>query len=467
MRSPSHQADSLELVATGAAALENFGEEMLLSGLPALARVLALDELAQPHLRRLTADLIGPGRKVAARAQDDWLAGERFLAALLSTYREAVALAEAGQIQRMQRVEWLIRRMRAAANLLHWRAYAYFPGGDPLWAEVVATYRCARDADLAWRQMPLKPGARSQTSLDREFVRAFALGSASLDQLSPDGIDIAERLIRYIVPTLSVSAARRAGAVYMLSIDRPAAPRRLLGAAPGENDEIFLLPSDAASVLDELASVITKGLVPAALASGEQARERVLSVIYHLRRLWSSAPHTRRHRRHALAGKLLAVRGFQYIRGELASSSGESLSHDPWTMVDVSLNGIGLVVPAEDCDRLAVGDMVGVRAEDGLSWHVGVVRRIVRSGDGSGIVGMQSIARSAVSALIDDGRNPADVLLLDPVRRGNAVRLARAIPQTVGNEAVFLNQDGRISKLRLISRMFRGEDFEVLNYQVL
>ena len=466
LRAPAHSADGVQLLDTAAAALDACVEDIRETGLAGVTRLLNLDDLAQPHLRRMVLGVLDPEDGIAPRAHEAWLAGGRFLTALLIAYRETPALLNPAQLQRSVRVELLVRRLRAGANLLHWRAYAYFPGDSELWSEIVSAYVVARENDLAGRQVALKPGRKAQTSVEREFARAIALGCASLDQLSPDGIDIVDRLIRYIVPALSISGSRGKGAAYSVSLKDAGPPRRVVGSDLVEQGVLYLLPASAAAVLEELASVIAKGLVPAALASGPMARERVLSVIHHLRRLWSSAPPMRRHRRHSLAGKLRAIKGFHHIQNEImATAPASEAGH--WDMLDASRNGIGIVVPADDCDRLAVGDLLGVQAEDGQSWHVAVVRRIVRSEDGTGIVGVESIARSAVPASIDDGKSPAGVLLLDPVRRGTAIRLAQAIPSDGSTGAVFLNQDGRICKLRPLSRLLRGDGFEVLNYHVL
>lgn len=468
LRAPAHQSDGRQLLDAAASAVELCAGEISQTGAAALVRLTTLDELAQPHLRRLTHELIDRHAERKTEVPGSWAPGDRFLSALFDAYRAAFEQIEGARMQRGVRIELLVRRIRNAGNLLKWQALSYYQADSALWEDMLGAYLLGRDEGILSRQVTLRAGRNAVTSLEREFARALALGCASLDQLALDGIDIADRVVRYVMPTLVYSESCSQGAAYVLPFRSGERPRRLRPGAKETESGIYFDPTSALELLGELNSVMLKGLVPAALAAGACARERVLAAVHHLRRAWAGVPFARRYRRHPLAGRLRALLGFHDLALELSAQFEGEETAEAWDMFDVSRNGIGILVPAEDCGRIMVGDLIGVQGEDGGTWHIGVVRRIVRSRDGAGIVGMESITRCAVAASMDDGRAPSEAIVFDPVRRGGAIRLAHAASgSAASSEAIFLSQGGRICKLRRLSTVVRGADFEVSSYQVL
>ncbi len=467
MRMPTRHADSVALIDTASTALERCRGEDALRGQALLGRVTNLEELAHAHLRSLTADYLQGDERFGSE-HAGWRAGCRFLQELLSTYRESLETLAPEQLQRGLRLELMVRRMRVCGNVLKWRALVYYNTPDAaLWQDVVATYQLACAEGLAARHVVLRQGRAAQTSVERELLRTFALGCAGLDQLPPDAIDLSDRMIRYAAAALRLSRSADEGARFVLPLAPAAAPYRLRDTEGGPAPGIYLWPGEAAAVLEELAGVVAKGLVPAVLATGPRAGERVLGVVHHLLRQWGDIRRTRRQRRHPLQGKLKALMGFRHLHAGLLEG-GEVGSHaDGWGMLDVSRNGIGILVPAADCDRIVVGDLLGVQAEGGTGWHVGIVRRIVRSLDGAGIVGIETIAHSATAVAVDNGQALSDALICDPVRRGSAIRVVRPSHGPDASDHVFLSKDGRVCKLRRLSTLVRGSGYELSNYHVL
>ena len=465
MRTPAAQADSVALLDTAAAAVELCVEEFAARGGTAVERMVAMDELSQPHLRHLVAAHLANEGSAGERGQ--WRTGGRFLYALQQAYLAVLVEPGAARLPRGVRLELMVRQLRTAAAMFKWRALAYY-GPDPdLWEDVLRVARVAWAEGVSSRQVKLRSGRAAQTSVDRELARIIALGCAGLDQLRPEIIDIADRVLKYAAPVLRLDSSGGDGARFVLPLAPAGVPRRVVDGEVGI-EGVYLWPGEAAAALEELASVVAKGLVPAVLSSGSEAREQVLVAVHHLVRLWTGSRRLRRHRRHPIQGRLRALLGFQELRSNLGATGEVGRLAEGWGMLDASRNGIGVRVPAEDCDRIIVGDILAVRGEDGESWHVGVVRRIVRSEDGDGIVGIETVARSVTVASIDNGRSLADALVCDPVQRGTAVRVAQEATLPPDADApVFLSHDGRICKLRRVGTLLRGSGYELTSYRVL
>lgn len=439
------------------------------AGLNPVLRAFKLDESSQSQIRRLMVHLVAGPLEGREQWLEEWRAGRSFLDTLSCVFLEALrSRAPAGGLTKNAvNAELLARLVRAGANLIKWDYLRYGPVERELWAFMGAAYLEAERTGMSQMLVSLRKDRGTQTSVEREYLRALALGCASLDQLAPDSMEIADRLIRYMLPTLRISHKPGSGACFGLQIGAPAAPVRIASGAASEQFSHYFLPAGAGSVCDELTSVIERGLVPAAIASGARARERVLATLFHLRRLWSDRPPMRRHRRHELSARLSAVRGLKEVSARLESGAPPSIDDCEWELRNVSRGGIGLTVPSEQCESLQVGELVGFLMEGGSGWHVGVVRRIAQTVDGVGFVGVELIGREPSVVLADDGRAANEVLLCDPVRQGRTVRLAGPSAALPVDTVVYLNLDGRIVKLKPIALLVRGNEFVLRNYQLL
>ena len=145
--------------------------------------------------------------------------------------------------------ELLARLVRAGANLIKWDYLRYGPVERELWAFMGAAYLEAERTGMSQMLVSLRKDRGTQTSVEREYLRALALGCASLDQLAPDSMEIADRLIRYMLPTLRISHTPGSGACFGFRLVRP---RRRFELPPvrqaSSSATIFCQPEQAASV---------------------------------------------------------------------------------------------------------------------------------------------------------------------------------------------------------------------------
>lgn len=465
LQPPETPAEALRLSQrTAAECLAALGDP----GLNPLQRIFRLDELSQSQIRRLALQLVGSPGGQRQEWLADWRIGRTYLDTLSCAYLEALRTRAPGGVSKsILHAELLARLIRAGSNLLKWDYLRYGPIERELWAFMGAAYREAERVGMLRMLVSLRKDRGTQTSVEREFVRAVSLGCASMDQLSPDAMEIADRLIRYVLPAVRISRQPGPGACFGLSVGAATPPRRLLGGEPAAGMSHYFLPGVLAPLLDELASVIEGGLVPAAIATGERARERVLSTLFHLRRHWSEIPPARRHRRHEVSIRLEGVRGLRGLSERLVGATSEQPGDYGWALCNVSRGGIGLSIPTEQCESLQVGELIGVRMEDGSGWHVGMVRRITLAAEDSGLVGVELIARAPAVVVVDDGRSATEVLLCDPVRQGKPVRLAGPASALHADAVVYLSLDGRVARLKPIASLVRGNEFVLRHYQLL
>lgn len=70
-----------------------------------------------------------------------------------------------------------------------------------------------------------------------------------------------------------------------------------------------------------------------------------------------------------------------------------------WTEVDVSDTGMGVMVPAL-LPRHAAGALVAWRESNSVQWHLGIVRRVARDGEGKPTLGLELIAGQPLPAVL-------------------------------------------------------------------
>jgi hypothetical protein len=301
--------------------------------------------------------------------------------------------------------------------------------------------------------------------VEREYVRAVATYTASLDQLEIEAIGVADRLIAFALPLLQLQADPVGGAIYFLSPGLLAPPRRLVRLPESLDGAWFFSTRTAVLALDDLRADYVQGSSPAVLGLGE-VDGRLLHVgLQHLLRHWSESPPVRRFRRHVLGGTLKAVRGIDDLRRIFSGEDASSLSE--WDLRDASRGGVGVLAPIVQESPVRVGELVGICPDESGSWQLGIVRRAWRSGEEATFVGLETLSQRPILASVDDGRVRADVFLCDPVMRGEAVRIAAPANTLRPSVPLFVTSNGTVQKLKPLDSGMAGNGFELRVYQVL
>jgi len=361
--------------------------------------------------------------------------------------------------------ECRVRLVRAGAQRVRWERCAGGPSHPELWSWIGAVFKSAV-SDGSLRSTSTAGGAvLPATTVEREYLRAVAFYSASLEHLPPVLLAVIDRLIEFALPMLQFQADAVHGAVYCLPPDLAASPRRMVRAPEIRDGASFLSTRVALGALRELAGQLQRGEVSPGFrfASGDSAG--FVAGIQHLLRHWSDASPIRRYRRHILGGKLTAVRGIEDLRQLFA---GESVSYlAEWEFRDASRGGIGAAIPAGAPAPVGVGELIGILPHDGEAWQLGIVRRAWLESDAATRIGLEALSQRPVLASADDGLVRAEVFVCDPLSRGEAVRIAAPANTLRAGVPLFLTTNGSIQKLKPLDAAMTGDGFELRVYQVL
>lgn len=471
---PQKLSQALTEIATSAAPtaivelirwLDSFHYEAELA-VPELARlVVALDEAAQPQLRQaagLYLSNVFGSRSVRYKAL-----GRDFHASLGRAYDLVLAgLASDFSIAPSDplRTEILLRTVRSAAGEMKWAAFDYQDLAPDVWQRAGVAFRTAHVTGGLNAPVNVREGRETRSTINREFVRLVAMHCASLDQPSPDRIEAADKLVRYLQYSLELSTEPATGSLFSVDLESLAPPRRCVSLPDEVPPAIrYFRPADAVPMLGELGNAMSEsGLNP--VFAGLSAPS-VSAAIRHLSRQWGPVPPMRQCRRHRVNGALALATGLGFIRSLI---SGEALLRPAaaWSLLDASRNGFGVSSPVMDPDICRVGALVGAHVGETGRWVLALVRRVRFSEADGAAVGLQTVTNDPFPALFDDGSRSWSGILCDPVSRGRSVRVACEPGFMRSGGHVFAKLGARMVKLEPGKVLMSGPGYQIIGCNV-
>lgn len=437
-----------------------------------------LDDVAQPHLRSLGRDyLLSPGlsklgeERLWATSYGYW----RQLAALYAECAERARLDPKGKGTHAFKASLplaLVRSQAARCNELKWLAYCYGSESDEVWKGLGATYLAAEATGDGQKLVQLYPARQGLCSVAQQYLHAIVFSTSSMDSLTPLEMELADRLTAHFLPKFALSPDCRPDSIYWLDAARGSAPLRL-ARPPGNTSSglRFLSPGTARAALDELTHIVERGEVPADLnLGGEYSKRALLPVLRHLAVHWALRPPKRMYQRHPVTTRMQVLHGFDecYSVFSGAQPSGQDRrSRESWVVENVSLGGFRVHVDDLSGERIKLGSLLCAQPEGGENWLLGVTRRFNRVAGRRTCLGVQVLARHALSIELAPRRSGFAVAVAVPgiwLRDGAEAGVERIVLPLGGfnvREIMEFNDEGRRRVLAPVELEESGRDYEI------
>ena len=426
-----------------------------------------IDQATRSHQSRLArgnrvyADRPGFQRNARSRA------ALQLWKALANAYLQCIDLLQAGDSAAgAVRKDYAIiaaRALRALTLQLKTMLMHYGAVEPSIWRDLGRLYRYAEVRGGASTPLEVYPGARDESTVQREFLKAMMLGVSSMQALTPGRQEIAEHAIAHYAHWYAISESPAPYYNYCFDLERDEPPmRRWAGSSAGQGMRFF----GAADALPALALLIqeisSSGSVPPEINLGGTYRPAaVLPVLEHLQRHWTDQSPTRRSERRKIGTRLTVARGFRAILGTLVEADDTSLDaktiakYETWIVEDVSEGGLGATIPDAQDDTVKVGNVLGVRSEAAPGWSVALVRRLTRERSGRRHAGLQLLYRTAILVELAVPGQAAGAQVNDRA-------LLLSTSADANGEIPLLVREGGFSRGQVLEMKAQGKSYEIM-----
>lgn len=441
-----------------------------------------LEEAAQPHLRRLVRDYLHTGRLSRADEKRLWSISFGFWTLLAAAYERCLAALgeknKAAEHLKSVLPALCARLVAAHGAVLKWEQFHYGPSANEHWRQMGNALLVAEAAGVAGKAVALNPQA-GLTSSWQEFQKVMVFQAASLNSLLPLEIELAERLIEHFLPHFVFASEAEHDCVYWVDLAQAQPPLRLARMPKtAQPTQRFFKPGPAHQAIQVLLNSLEQGgEVPAELKLGGEFYARTLiPVVRHLAAYLAPIPPQRKHDRHRVKHRMAVLNG---LNNAFVAFSGEfggrpaGLQMESWVAENVSRSGFGAILNNIPAEWLKVGALIAMQPEGGENWLLGIIRRYHRLADNEARVGIEALAKQAVSVelkvrtassyasvagmpalLILDGNEPGELRIVLPMASFDL------------RESLEYTKDGQRQILTPVALLEQTTDFELARYRL-
>ena len=440
-----------------------------------------LDDAGQQHLRRLAREYLTSPQLSPLERKRLWERSYSYWNTATAAYASCI---ERAKLEAKGRGSDAFRaslpladtRLQAARRrCIKWLAYCYEPAGSDLWRELGQSYLAAEAAGHAQKLVQLYPGRMGVTSVAQQYLHSLLFSASSMDGLSPQEIELADRVIAHFLSIVSWSSERHSDSVYWVDAAAASPPARL-AIHPGASTPSlrFVSPVPALSGLDELIHMVERDEIPARLnLGGEYSQKALLSVFRHLHVYWAVRPLQRRHQRHAVRTRMAVLAGFdhayQVFSGALGRHGSVAATRS-WVVENVSLGGFRVCFDDPAGNGIKLGTLLCMQPEGGENWLLGTARRFNRLGGVQANLGVQLISKQAQSIELRPRRSgfAAAVALpgiwLRDAGESGTVRIVLPLGSFNVRETLDFSLDGRAYLLTPAEFEESGCDYDIARF---
>lgn len=449
--------------------------------------VRQLDEVGYHKVRRLTRDYLNASRLSKGEERRLWSMCFNYWGELASLYaycaeqfqpalrNKADKSEQAGQSLNAVMLLLLSRQMAARTNQLRWMIYSYSVIGEDLWRGLGHAFSHAVAGGFADEPVLLYPGTNQVTSVAREYLHLLILSASSADSLMPLEIDLADRLIGYLLPHFVFSETFQKDSVYWVDLAEGKPPIRLAREPATLTPTLrFFSPGTAHQALGRLIQRVEQGEIPEELnVGGNCSAEVILSVMRHLALYWAPEPPLRQHPRHSVKTRIAVLQGFDdcftLFSGEIARF-GKEQAAAVWVVENVSIGGFLASVEIA-AEGPKIGTLLGLQSEGSGNWMLGIIRRFSKETTTQANVGIQALSRQAWSVRLRptgggfSPRNAVPGICLEEHAGESEIRIAVPLDCFDARENIEFTHDDRHYMLTPIALEEVGVDFEIARYR--
>lgn len=480
--------------------------------------IMLLDETGQPLHAELLRLYLGAPHLQDFQGLHQWQGMHGFMRTLAEAY--AVCISE---YQQAEKKPWdlkenmpviCVRLLRAVAERMKLEMMRYVEVEQSAWDHLCSCYSFAEANQIADSMVYAYPKQIIHTSPQRELLRAVMLYISSPDTLAPDQIEVSYRIAGRLVSFFDLKTAPDPDCAHFIDLSKPGAPGNIdnkLQATPAMR---FFGAIKAVPKIKGIIEQNERSLIQQEQRFGNEFTPAgKLTVLKHLQIYWGKDQPHRHQERKGISAAIEVVHSFRTIsqlvtridlnrvvnlsekdaaalkkqsKINLAAADDIKYTTETWAVSDVSADGIGGMIPKAAGAWVKIGELCGLKSQNGQLWWVGMIRRLQTDSKGTVHVGIEILAKKPLSVwlrALGKGAEKASnwetssgsfeydylpVILLPDVYNSyvNATMLMESGSYTSDN--IYEMMMGEKSRdIKLTGLLAEGEDYEQVSFQWL
>jgi hypothetical protein len=392
--------------------------------------IMLLDETIQPLYAGLLQLYLGAPHVQDFKGKHLWQGLHNTMLTLAEAYLVCVQeyqLAENKSFDYKELIPVLcVRLIHAVAEQMKLQLMHYVDIGQAVWDHLCSCYNFAEANRIADSMVFAYPKQVIHTSPQRELVRALMLYESSPGTLAPDQIEVSSRIAARMASFFDFKNATDPDCAYCFDLANPGAPKRV-------NANIKATPAmrffGAIKAVPKVADIITHhehGLIQKEQRFGSEFTPAgKLTVLKHLWLHWGNDRPHRHLERRGINTAIEVVHSFRTISKlvtrmdidnavnisekdaavlrersdiNLAAVNDEiDYSTENWAVTDLSIDGIGGIIPGNGGAWVKIGDLCGLKPGNSPIWWIGMIRRLHTDPKGAVHVGIELLAKKPLS----------------------------------------------------------------------
>ncbi len=479
--------------------------------------IMLLDETGQPFQAELLRQYLAEPHLQDFQGLHQWQGMHGFMRALAEAYAACVhEYQQDGKkppALKEQMPVICVRLMRAIAEQMKLELMRYIDVEATIWDQLYTYYNFAEASQFADTLVYAYSKRAIHTSPQRELLRAAMLYIASPSTLAPDQIEVNYRIAARLAGLFDFKETPDSDCPYVLDISKPDAPREIDDGFQATPTTRFFGAVRALPRVEEIINGNERGFVDQERRFGEEfTLHGKLIVLKHLQIYWAKEHPHRHQERKGISVTIEVAHGFRTISKLVTSAElgkaanlteedaamlkeqsgfnlvGEEVEYttEIWDALDVSIGGIGGVIPKTAGAWVKIGSLCGIKAKNSSQWWVGMIRRLHTDHDGKIHVGIETLAKKPLSVWLRSLGRGAELASNWETSSGSfkytylpAILLPDA--QNSYSNATILMESGsyvtghiheamlgeRSRNIKFTGMLMEGEDYEQLSFQWL
>lgn len=368
-----------------------------------------LDDIAQPHAKKLTREFFTPHEINKFQENRLWMTLDNLsrstATAYLIIFNRYRSDGKGSSAIKSQLPLLLAHSVNALVAQLKFICARYGMIDKSIWENLAQIYNFSEAQKCFDTPVNLFAGSAGSTTVKSQVARLLGWYGSGVNAMNPLTLHLAERIVAQFCAAIDLHSQRNASDFLSFDLERPAVPKRVGDEMTEPSTTRFVSMMVMQPKLEALIKTLEKNVLPDDLNLGGVYEAKLVCEVAQSLLNFLKEPSTRQSVRRTVKVNMTVVSGFEntveHITAGLNLSKAKPVQ---WELEDISANGFLTILPPQGFDGLRIGSLLGVQPAGVSNWGAAMVRRMSRDEVGQLHIGVEMLSNQiACVALMQSG----------------------------------------------------------------